>query len=143
MRGIRCSEPLASTGPTTRRFPSRIFAATPSSYRLGFRCCIKAPAAVTALTLGPPGGRTERNRDFLSIDRLEADLLQPLAVAFADHAGPIILEFPPFARTLQLEPAAFLDAARSLSRRVAKSNSSTPSSCATGGCSRPNITACS
>jgi uncharacterized protein YecE (DUF72 family) len=73
-----------------------------------FRCCIKAPAGVTALTLGPPGGRAERNPDFLSVDRLEADLLQPLALAFADHAGPIILEFPPFARSLQLEPAAFL-----------------------------------
>ena len=75
----------------------------------GFRCCIKAPAGVTAFTLGPPGGRAERNADFLSIDRLETDLLQPLSSAFARHTGPIILEFPPFARALPLEPAAFLD----------------------------------
>jgi uncharacterized protein YecE (DUF72 family) len=74
----------------------------------GFRCCIKAPAAVTAFTLGARGGRAERNPDFLSLDRLEADLLQPLALAFADHTGPIILEFPPFARSLQLEPAVFV-----------------------------------
>ncbi len=74
----------------------------------GFRCCIKAPAGVTAFTLGHGAG-AERNPDFLSIDRLEIDLLQPLAVAFGDHTGPIILEFPPFARRLRLEPAAFLE----------------------------------
>jgi uncharacterized protein YecE (DUF72 family) len=74
-----------------------------------FRCCIKAPAGVTAFTLGRPGGRAEKNPDFLSLDRLEGDLLQPLSVAFEKNAGPIILEFPPSARALQLEPAAFLD----------------------------------
>jgi uncharacterized protein YecE (DUF72 family) len=74
-----------------------------------FRCCIKAPAGVTAFTLGSPGARAERNPDFLSIDRLRADLLGPLSLAFAEHTGPIILEFPPFARSLQLEPAAFLE----------------------------------
>jgi uncharacterized protein YecE (DUF72 family) len=75
----------------------------------GFRCCIKAPAGVTAFTLQGQGARAERNADFLSLDRLMADLLEPLSLAFADHTGPIILEFPPFARALQLEPAAFLD----------------------------------
>lgn len=75
----------------------------------GFRCCIKAPAGVTAFTLGSPGTRAERNPDFLSVDRLGADLLEPLSLAFADHTGPVILEFPPFARTLQLEPPAFLE----------------------------------
>jgi uncharacterized protein YecE (DUF72 family) len=75
----------------------------------GFRCCIKAPAGVSAFTLGPPGTRAERNPDFLSVDRLESDLLEPLALAFSEHTGPIILEFPPFARTLRLEPAAFLE----------------------------------
>jgi uncharacterized protein YecE (DUF72 family) len=72
----------------------------------GFRCCIKAPAAVTAATLGPGG---DRNPDFLSIDHLVDDLLQPLAFAFRAHAGPIILEFPPFSRGARLEPDAFLD----------------------------------
>lgn len=75
----------------------------------GFRCCIKAPAGVMAFTLGPPGGRAQRNPDFLSVDRLEADLLQPLSVAFARHTGPIVLEFPPCARALQLEAAAFVE----------------------------------
>jgi uncharacterized protein YecE (DUF72 family) len=74
-----------------------------------FRCCIKAPAAVTAYALGGPAGRPSPNPDFLSIDRLIADLLEALSVAFRAHTGPIILEFPPFGRTGRLEPEAFLD----------------------------------
>ncbi len=73
----------------------------------GFRCCFKAPAAVTALALGPPGAQTA-NPDFLSVDRLVEDLLQPCAIAFRDHAGPTILEFPPFPRGRALPPAEFL-----------------------------------
>src|SRR5918993_608000 len=42
----------------------------------GFRCCFKAPAAVTALALGAPGQQTG-NPDFLSVDRLVTDLLGP------------------------------------------------------------------
>jgi uncharacterized protein YecE (DUF72 family) len=75
----------------------------------GFRCCLKAPAAVTSYTLGSPAGREQRNPDFLSIDRLVEDLLVPLDTAFRDHTGPIILEFPPSARRSRLEPDAFLD----------------------------------
>jgi uncharacterized protein YecE (DUF72 family) len=74
----------------------------------GFRCCIKAPSAVTALTSGRRHGET-RNPDFLSVDRLADDLLGPLTRRFAAHTGPIILEFPPFGRGHALEPAAFLD----------------------------------
>lgn len=74
----------------------------------GFRCCFKAPAAVTALALGAPGRQTP-NPDFLSVDRLVDDLLNPCAAVFAAHTGPIILEFPPFPRQQRLEPAAFLD----------------------------------
>ena len=74
-----------------------------------FRCCIKAPAGVTALTLRDPGSTPQQNPDFLSLDRLASDLLEPLAAAFSAHTGPIILEFPPFARGMRLEPAAFLD----------------------------------
>lgn len=75
----------------------------------GFRCCIKAPAAVTSFTLGPPGARDQHNAEFLSIDRLVEDLLAPLDAGFSAHAGPIILEFPPFARGARLDPDAFLD----------------------------------
>ena len=75
----------------------------------GFTCCIKAPASVTAYAIGAPGAKPARNPDYLSIDRLSTDLLEPLAVAFRAHTGPIILEFPPPARTVRLEPEAFLD----------------------------------
>jgi uncharacterized protein YecE (DUF72 family) len=64
----------------------------------GFRCCLKAPAAVTSVSLGPRGGPAALNPDFLSIERFADDLLNPLALAFRDHTGPIILEFPPFGR---------------------------------------------
>jgi uncharacterized protein YecE (DUF72 family) len=74
-----------------------------------FPCCIKAPARVTALTLGPRAGRAEVNPDFLSVDRLVDDLLAPLSLAFRGNTGPIILEFPPFGRGRALEPAAFND----------------------------------
>jgi len=73
----------------------------------GFRCCFKAPAAVTALMLGAPGAQSD-NPDFLSVDRLVGDLLQPCAVAFRAHTGPIILEFPPFPRGRAPAPADFL-----------------------------------
>jgi uncharacterized protein YecE (DUF72 family) len=53
----------------------------------GFRCCTKAPAGVTALTLGPPGSGSI-NPDFLSADRLIAELLEPFALAFSAHTGP-------------------------------------------------------
>jgi uncharacterized protein YecE (DUF72 family) len=72
----------------------------------GFRCCFKAPAAVTALALGGPGQQVA-NPDFLSVDRLVTDLLAPCAAAFRDHTGPIILEFPPFPRLQRLAPADF------------------------------------
>jgi uncharacterized protein YecE (DUF72 family) len=71
-----------------------------------FRCCFKAPAAVTALALGAPGQQSP-NPDFLSVDRLVADLLEPCAIGFGDHVGPIILEFPPFPRQRRLDPADF------------------------------------
>ncbi len=72
----------------------------------GFRCCLKAPAAVTAMALGAPGSQVP-NPDFLSVDRLVADLLEPCAAVFHEHSGPIILEFPPFPRQQRLAPAEF------------------------------------
>lgn len=73
----------------------------------GFRCCTKAPAGVTSLALGPPRSAVP-NPDFLSADRLIAELLEPFALAFAAHSGPFILEFPPFPRERRLEPADFM-----------------------------------
>ncbi len=73
----------------------------------GFRCCFKAPASVTALALGHPS-RPTPNPDFLSVDRLIDELLGPCDAVFRAHTGPIVLEFPPFPRSLRLEPQEFL-----------------------------------
>lgn len=73
----------------------------------GFRGCAKAPASVTSATIGPPGS-TAPNPDFMAIPRLIEDQLLPFSVAFADHTGPFILEFPPVPKAARLEPAAFL-----------------------------------
>jgi uncharacterized protein YecE (DUF72 family) len=105
--------PLLTTVGIDRSFYVPLPVADLISYRdqlpAGFRCCFKAPAAVTSYTIGAPGARQQPNPDFLSIDRLVDDLLGPLDVAFGDHTGPIILEFPPFARQARLDPHAFLD----------------------------------
>ncbi|MCC6989661.1 MAG: DUF72 domain-containing protein [Acidobacteria bacterium] len=79
----------------------------------GFRCCLKAPASVTsrlAPTFGASRGAAAPNSSFLSTERLITDLLEPLAVAFLPHTGPIVLEFPPGARGDAQPPSAFLDA---------------------------------
>lgn len=79
----------------------------------GFRCCLKAPAAVTSRAMpafGGARGAARVNPDFLSVDRLVADLLEPLAIGFVGHTGPIVLEFPPGARDPARPPARFLDA---------------------------------
>ena len=74
----------------------------------GFRCCTKAPASITGLAIGPAGTAPSTNPHFLSADRFIHDLLLPFALVFQEHAGPFILEFPPFPRQARLEPADFI-----------------------------------
>jgi uncharacterized protein YecE (DUF72 family) len=79
----------------------------------GFRCCLKAPAAVTSRVepaFGGARGPTRPNPDFLSAGRLIDDLLAPLAAGFAAHTGPIVLEFPPGPRQAPLAPPRFAEA---------------------------------
>lgn len=80
----------------------------------GFRACVKAPASVTSRVVPSFGssrsGTASANPHFLSIERLIVDLLEPLAVAFMAHTGPIVLEFPASARASAQSPASFLDA---------------------------------
>jgi uncharacterized protein YecE (DUF72 family) len=79
----------------------------------GFRCCLKAPAAVTSRiepSVGAARGAARPNPDFLSVGRMVDDLLAPLASGFAGHTGPIVLEFPPGPRDHALAPARFADA---------------------------------
>lgn len=74
----------------------------------GFRGCAKALSAVTGATIGPPGSTTP-NPDFMSVTRLIEEQLLPFSVAFANHTGPFILEFPPVPRAARLEPSDFLE----------------------------------
>jgi uncharacterized protein YecE (DUF72 family) len=79
----------------------------------GFRCCLKAPAAVTSRVEpahGAARGVARSNPDFLSVARVEQDLLAPLAAGFAAHTGPIVIEFPPGPRHAPLPPAEFAEA---------------------------------
>jgi uncharacterized protein YecE (DUF72 family) len=73
----------------------------------GFQGCAKAPAAVTSTIIGPPGSETP-NPDFMSADRLIEEQLQPFSLAFREHTGPFILEFPPFPRGSRIEAPEFL-----------------------------------
>jgi uncharacterized protein YecE (DUF72 family) len=69
----------------------------------GFRFCIKAPASITSAIV--PGsdraGAPKPNADFLSPERLAAELTDRLLGDFAGHVGPVMVEVPRV-------PAAFL-----------------------------------
>lgn len=83
-----------------------------------FRCCFKAPASVTSVTLSGRPGAFVKNPDFMSVNRLTDDLLKPCAAGFREHTGPIILEFPPFPRNMSIDPNEFLTRLEQLVRRL-------------------------
>jgi uncharacterized protein YecE (DUF72 family) len=64
----------------------------------GFRCCAKAPSAVTS-----------DDPALLSVDRFSADVLEPFARSFAAYAGPFILQFAPGVARATGSPQAFAD----------------------------------
>lgn len=70
----------------------------------GFRCCVKAPAAVTAAQL--PGQRAA-NPDFLRRERFVEEMVEPFRAAFAGHTGPFLLQLPPAGAAHRDQPAAF------------------------------------
>jgi uncharacterized protein YecE (DUF72 family) len=70
----------------------------------GFRCCAKAPAAVTA---AEPPGQSAANPDFLRPERFLEEMIGPFRAAFADHTGPFILQFPPAGAGRRDRPASF------------------------------------
>jgi uncharacterized protein YecE (DUF72 family) len=72
----------------------------------GFLCCTKAPASVTSPLLGDP---RLPNPDFLVAERFTEEMLEPFARAFARHAGPFLLQFPPLPLELRKAPSRFLD----------------------------------
>ena len=74
----------------------------------GFRCALKAPAAVTSIQL-PHKREVRPNPDFLNAARLEEELIGPAHRCFAGHLGPLILEFPAPRFPLELPPRAFAE----------------------------------
>jgi len=77
----------------------------------GFPCCAKAPAAVTSRVSPGTGGpgRGSPNPHYLDPDRFIEDTLEPFAIAFREHCGPFVLEFPPSRRGRAVDAAAFID----------------------------------
>ena len=75
----------------------------------GFPCCAKAPESVTAAALGPRAGPDSgrRNPDFFRPRKFEDEVLASFADAFAEHAGPFILQVPPAPRHAARAPEEF------------------------------------
>ena len=86
----------------------------------GFPCCAKVPAMFASPVI-PGSGRDAPavvNRDFLSAEGFLRDVLQPWSAAFADHAGPFVLEIPPVPPRERLDPDRFADALHAFLSRV-------------------------
>jgi uncharacterized protein YecE (DUF72 family) len=75
----------------------------------GFRCCVKAPASVTSAVLPARTPVPQPNPHFLSVELLERELLEPVTAHFADHLGPVVLQFPPQPARFRLAPRVFAD----------------------------------
>jgi uncharacterized protein YecE (DUF72 family) len=63
----------------------------------GFPCCAKAPQAVTSAVMADPrrAGARRKNPDYLEPQRFLEEIVAPFLDVFEDHAGPVILQFPP------------------------------------------------
>ena len=100
--------PLLRTVGIDRGFyapiPERDLARYAEQLPAGFRCCAKAPAAITSAEL--PGG-SNANPDFLDPRRFLDEVIAPFRAAFAEHTGPFILQFPPSSPSGRLRPDAF------------------------------------
>ncbi len=77
----------------------------------GFPCCSKVPSYYTTpIHLGRGSGpRGAPNPAFLDATRFGDEVVQPALSVFADHLGPLILEFPALPRAYRLDPGPFLD----------------------------------
>jgi uncharacterized protein YecE (DUF72 family) len=75
----------------------------------GFPCCLKAPQAVTSAVIAGPAGQGSRrgNPDYMEPARFLEEIAAPVLEVFEDHAGPVILQFPPAPPALRLAPEAF------------------------------------
>jgi uncharacterized protein YecE (DUF72 family) len=76
----------------------------------GFQCCFKAPATVaSAVAPHARGVAPAPNPDFLSAERLSSELLEPVAAAFRDHAGPFVIECAPLPRGFSVGAREFAE----------------------------------
>jgi uncharacterized protein YecE (DUF72 family) len=79
----------------------------------GFRCCIKVWSEITTRVFpehprfGDRAGRA--NYSFLDVSLFEDRVAAPLAEAFADHTGPLVMELTP-SPGRQTDPKALADA---------------------------------
>jgi uncharacterized protein YecE (DUF72 family) len=75
----------------------------------GFPCCAKAPQAVTSAVIAGPGreGARRGNPEYLEPQRFLEEIVAPFLNVFADHAGPVILQFPPSPSGQRQRPGAF------------------------------------
>jgi uncharacterized protein YecE (DUF72 family) len=74
----------------------------------GFPCCAKAPAVVSSPFSGTRDRITE-NEFFLSPETFVDTTLRTFASAFADHAGPFIVQVSPSPRGRRLPPETFTE----------------------------------
>ncbi|MGE0325935.1 MAG: DUF72 domain-containing protein [Polyangiaceae bacterium] len=72
----------------------------------GFKCLHKVFGRITSAV--DPRTR-EPNRDFLSIELLEQEVLAPLDRHFADHLGPLVFEFMPLHQPELPSDARFIE----------------------------------
>jgi uncharacterized protein YecE (DUF72 family) len=77
----------------------------------GFPCCAKAPQAVTSAVIAGPGREEARrgNPEYLEPRRFLEEIVAPFLDVFEDHAGPVILQFPPSPSGQRLRPGAFAE----------------------------------
>lgn len=75
----------------------------------GFPCCAKAPQAVTSAVIAGPGreGARRDNPEYLEPRRFLEEIVAPFLDVFEDHAGPVILQFPPSPSGQRPQPGAF------------------------------------
>lgn len=74
---------------------------------IGFPCVMKAWSAITTFADARSGAVNPR---FLDAAALEAQVLRPVARAFREHAGPIVLQLAPIPPQVLPHPEAFADA---------------------------------
>jgi uncharacterized protein YecE (DUF72 family) len=77
----------------------------------GFPCCLKAPQAVTSAVAAGPAGQSSRgaNPDYLEPARFMEEIAAPVLEVFEEHAGPVILQFPPVPSSFRPTPGAFAE----------------------------------